>query len=154
MALDFPLSPVDQQVYGNFYYDAAIGSWRNVGSKNGLSSRLTAEETLNAGLNKSGLVPIVPASVAVSSGSASVSSTGAVTFSGVNTLDILGVFSSTYRNYRLVAQTSTTSSSEWQYIQYRTASGVDSSAIYESIYYEANTTGGPGTRGTSSRHSS
>lgn len=46
-----------------------------------------------------GLVPIVPTSVGVGSGSATVSGSGLVTFSGVNGIDLFGVFSSTFRNY-------------------------------------------------------
>jgi len=34
MALDFPASPVDGQVYDNYYYDAAMGSWRAYGTVN------------------------------------------------------------------------------------------------------------------------
>jgi len=45
MPLDFPSSPTNGQVYGNYYYDSSIGAWRNVGSKDGLSQRLTAVET-------------------------------------------------------------------------------------------------------------
>jgi microcystin-dependent protein len=31
MPLDFPSSPVDGQVYDNYYYDAAMGTWRGYG---------------------------------------------------------------------------------------------------------------------------
>ena len=34
MALDFPSSPVNGQVYDNYYYDASMGSWRAYGSVN------------------------------------------------------------------------------------------------------------------------
>ena len=52
--------------------------------------------------NAIGLVPIVPASVSVGSGTASVSSLGLVTFSGCSTVTVNGVFSSSYSNYRVV----------------------------------------------------
>lgn len=45
MPLDFPSSPVNGQTYDNFYWDASTGVWRNNGSKNALSSRLTSLET-------------------------------------------------------------------------------------------------------------
>ena len=49
-----------------------------------------------------GLSPITPSSVTVGSGSASVDSSGLVTFSGCTTVTVNGVFSSTYSNYRVV----------------------------------------------------
>jgi hypothetical protein len=49
-----------------------------------------------------GLVPIVPSSIDRSGGSHSVSNLGAVTFSGVSAISLNNVFSSAYKNYRLV----------------------------------------------------
>jgi microcystin-dependent protein len=49
-----------------------------------------------------GLTPIVPSSVVVGSGSSSSTSTGFVTFTGVNTLSLNGVFSSAFKSYRIV----------------------------------------------------
>ena len=97
MPLDFPSSPVDGQTYDNFYWDASTGVWRNNGSKNALSSRLTTLEAVPAGL-----VSVVPTSVSVGSGSATVSPTGLVTFSGVNQLTLNNVFTSAYRKYRVI----------------------------------------------------
>lgn len=37
MALDFPLNPVNNQIYGEYYYDAANASWRSNPSINGPS---------------------------------------------------------------------------------------------------------------------
>lgn len=45
MPLDFPLNPVNGQVYENFYYDSTLPGWRNAGTKNGLSQRMAALET-------------------------------------------------------------------------------------------------------------
>jgi len=45
---------------------------------------------------------VVPTSVAVGSGSSSVGTSGAVTFSGASSVSINGCFSSTYQNYRVV----------------------------------------------------
>lgn len=49
-----------------------------------------------------GMVPIIPSSVQVGSGTSSVSASGVITFSGVNSIAINGVFSSAYANYRIV----------------------------------------------------
>jgi len=48
-----------------------------------------------------GLVPIIPTSVAVTSGSASIAGNGLITFSGTADVRIEGVFSSAYTNYRV-----------------------------------------------------
>lgn len=67
-----------------------------------LETRATALELANSTTNRSGLVPVIPASISVSSGSGSVSSTGVITFSGVSSLTLNNCFSSTYRIYKIV----------------------------------------------------
>lgn len=58
-----------------------------------------------------GLVPLVPTSVSVNSGSASVSADGTVSFSGgVTNLRVNGCFSSTYKYYRVMFEVEATSS--------------------------------------------
>lgn len=90
-----------------------------------------------------GLTPVIPSSVSVNSGSASVAADGTITYSGVGTIDIDGIFSSTYRNYRLVGQVATTANpSEWQSMQFRNSSGHNFAATYESLYAEMNNSGG------------
>lgn len=100
MPLDFPSNPVDRQVSGNFYWDAASTAWRNVGSKNGLSTRVTTLESA-AATYPSGLVPVIPTSVSVGSGSASVSSTGLMSFNSASSVTLNGVFSAAFKNYRI-----------------------------------------------------
>jgi hypothetical protein len=60
-------------------------------------SRQTADWGSRAGLAK-----IVPSSVAVGSGTGSADSLGTVTFSGVSSVSLNGIFSSTYTSYRIV----------------------------------------------------
>lgn len=146
MALDFPTSPTNGQVYGNFVYSTAKGAWQakpitgkvttsatapsapsngdewfntndgnlyvyytdvdgsqwvQVKSDATLSSTLgNRVETLEA--KPSGLVPMIPASVTLGSGSSSVSSTGLVTFTSASTISLNNVFNSTYRSYKVV----------------------------------------------------
>jgi hypothetical protein len=50
----------------------------------------------------SGLVPLVPLSVSVSSGSASFSENGLVTFTSARDINLAGIFTSLYRNYLFV----------------------------------------------------
>lgn len=54
------------------------------------------------GVQPGGLAKIVPTSVAVGSGSGSVDSNGNVTFSGVSSITLNNIFSSTYENYKIV----------------------------------------------------
>lgn len=49
-----------------------------------------------------GLVPIIPTSVTVGSGSASVAADGKVTFSNCNYFDIINAFNSNYVSYKIV----------------------------------------------------
>jgi hypothetical protein len=49
-----------------------------------------------------GLVPVVPTSVTVGSGSATTSTNGTVTFTGSTTVLLNGVFNGTYTNYRVL----------------------------------------------------
>jgi|694.fasta_scaffold125407_3 hypothetical protein len=60
-------------------------------------SRQTADWGSRAGLAK-----IVPSSVAVGSGTGSADSLGTVTFSGASSISLNGIFSATYRNYRVL----------------------------------------------------
>lgn len=49
-----------------------------------------------------GLTPILPTSLVVPSGTASTNALGTITFTGVQKIQILGVFSSAYTNYLIV----------------------------------------------------
>ena len=79
-------------------------------------SRQTADWGSRAGLAK-----IVPSSVAVGSGTGSASALGTVTFSGCSSVSLNGVFSSTYDNYRLVLNITTTAGIDLG-IRFRTTS--------------------------------
>lgn len=98
MPLDFPTSPVNGQTYDNYYWDASTSAWRNNGSKNALSQRLTSLEALP----QSSLVPITPTSISVSSGTASSSGSGLVTFSSATNLTLNGVFTSAFSHYKIL----------------------------------------------------
>jgi hypothetical protein len=103
-----PLNPVDGDIWYNtydgstyvYYVDINSEQWVQVKSDATLSSTLgTRVESLEA--KPSGLVPIVPTSISVASGSGSVAADGTVTFSGSTDVRLEGVFSSTYKNYRI-----------------------------------------------------
>jgi hypothetical protein len=115
--------------------------------------RLTSLETADSTTNKSGLVPIIPTSVAVGSGTASVSSSGVVTFTGASTVLLNGVFSSTYKNYKIFASfPSATNAYVTNQLQMRfsTAGTVNSTSNYTwtGFYTQSGTSGNNGGTGT------
>lgn len=147
MALDFPTSPTNGQVYGNFVYSTAKGAWQAKPITGKVTTSATApsspsngdewfntndgniyvyytdvdgsqwvqvksDATLSSTLGTrvtsleatpSGLIPVTPTSiVAISSGSASVGTNGLVTFTGVTGIQLNGVFTAAYKNYRVL----------------------------------------------------
>jgi hypothetical protein len=52
--------------------------------------------------SSAGLIPMVPTSVAVGSGTGTANTLGQVTFSGVSSVSLNGVFTSSYKNYQIV----------------------------------------------------
>lgn len=79
------------------------------------TSRAITPEALS---KVAGMISIVPTSVTVSSGSASVSSDGEVTFSGVGILIINGVFTSKFRKYLVVADEILLTSAEYVHMRF------------------------------------
>lgn len=187
-ALDFPSSPTNGQVYGQYVYDSTKGAWRvsadllasatpsptaptspvsgdlwfntndgvmfmylndgnssqwvevksNTASGSTVAARVDALEA-----KPNGLVPIVPASVTLSSGSGTVSSTGLITVSGGATSIALNTcFSSTYQSYRIAYNLSLSSDAS---VGHRLRSGgtTDTTAIYDRsmAYMGGNTVG-------------
>lgn len=74
-----------------------------------------------------GLVPIVPPTVAVSGGTATANSLGTVTFNSVTSIRLDGVFTSAYRNYRIVINWGKTTASDNFFCQF-TANGASMGA--------------------------
>jgi hypothetical protein len=89
-------------------------------------SRQTADWGSRAGLAK-----IVPSSVAVGSGTGSADTLGTVTFSGCSSVSLNGIFTSTYINYRLVANLSGGNATELDVYWRLRANGTDSSGASE-----------------------
>lgn len=169
-ALDFPSSPTNGQVFGQYVYDSTKGAWRvsadllasatpsptapvnpvsgdlwfntndgvmfmylndgnssqwvevksNTASGSTVAARVDALEA-----KPSGLVPIIPTSVAVSSGSATVSNTGLVTVtSNAGNVSLNGVFTSAYTNYRIIVEFAGTNNDVYLHARMR-VNGVD-----------------------------
>ena len=90
-------------------------------------SRQTADWGSRAGLAK-----IVPSSVAVGSGTGSASTTGLVTFTGASSVQLNGVFSTTYENYYVYLKVSSMVGGQDDFInlQFGTSGTVNTSSTY------------------------
>lgn len=100
MALNFPNNPTVGQVFQDYVWNGT--AWAGIGSANNLGVQVAALQTFDA--NVVGLKTVVPTSIVpVGSGSAaSVNSAGLVTFSTCTSIELAGVFSSRFRNYKIV----------------------------------------------------
>lgn len=136
MAIDFPSSPTNGQVYGNWIYDSSITAWRNVNTDTGIGT-----------LNAMGLKNIVPSSVSVASGSASVNGNGTITVNGATNLTINDCFSATYKSYKMIV-TLTASGTTTIQSRLRNSGGLSSSNY--TFRYIAVSAGTFGTAGTTS----
>ena len=113
-----------------YYTDVDGSQWVQVKSDATLSStlgnRVTSLETY-----PSGLVPIVPSSVTVGSGSSSVDSMGNITLTDVSSVSLNGVFSSAYKSYRVLFNEITPSVGGVLVAGKMRASGADSTSGYD-----------------------
>lgn len=119
MAIDFPSNPTNGQVYANYIYDSSITAWRNVNTDTGIGT-----------LNAMGLKNVVPSSVVVASGSATVNGNGLVTFSGATSIALDGIFSSTYTNYKIVINANVATGENWIELRLRSGGSTITSANY------------------------
>ncbi len=84
-----------------------------------------------------GLTLLIPSSVAVGSGTGSVSATGTVTFSGASSLSVNDVFSATYNNYRIVCHINNTSAADGLNWRLRVAGADNTTANYNAARVES-----------------
>ena len=117
MALDFPANPTNGQTFGQYIYDTSIPGWRNVNSSEGIGLQF-----------KSGLIPITPSSVTVSSGSATVGPTGAVTLTAVGTFYVNGIYTAEYDRY-LVTIDMSSGPSGYMYMRHATNGAQNTSGV-------------------------
>jgi hypothetical protein len=84
-------------------------AWVSVATEvESLATYATQSYANNSSDVASGLKPIIPSSVSIGSGSSSVSTLGAVSFSGASNVALNGCFSSSYKNYKIVVNLNTT----------------------------------------------
>ena len=97
----------------------------------------------------SGLLQIVPQSIAFTGTSASIVGNGQVAFSAVSSLSVNGVFTSDYRNYVVILRDVLTTSTAGFSMRLRAAGTDASAANYAYQHLEASSTVITGGRGTS-----
>lgn len=85
--------------------------------------------TLEAG-SLSGLIPVAPTSVTISGGSSTANSIGRVTFTGVNTVSLNGVFTATYNHYKIIITDFYGTADVYGQIRLRSAGTDNTSALY------------------------
>lgn len=134
--LDFPANPVDGQVYETFVYDATVGVWRSQASGGGFPITVanggTGATTVEGAQDslRVGLVNIIPGAVTFTGGTGSVSDLGVVSITTCNAVDIDGVFTSDYENYRVIITGHVSASNNNVNLIMRTAGGNDAAAVY------------------------
>ena len=97
-----------------------------------------------------GLVPVVPTSVVLAAGTSSVSTNGLITLTGATNVSLNGVFTSAYKNYKILFELETASAAPGGSIRLRSA-GTDASGAtdYAWFGYRAiNWSGAAGLNGT------
>ena len=175
-ALDFPATPTDGEVYGNYVWSASKGAWQAsptpqsvaVSSPTAPSNpkvdtlwyntqdgntyiyfydgntsqwvQLKSDATLSSTLGNrvetleaypSGFVKVIPTSVTLSGGSATVSSSGRVTVTGSTSyISLNGILKSGYDSYRVIFNLSSTNAATEVRARLRSVATDDSSANY------------------------
>ncbi len=120
---------LQDQAVMNFAGTAARGSAIGTAVAEGMVSYLADSNMIETYSGSSwerqsgGLIPVLPTSVTAASGSGSYSSVGVVTFSAVSAITINGVFTSAYKNYRLVLNIDTASVNNAGFYQQFTSGG-------------------------------
>lgn len=91
-----------------------------------------------------GLVPVIPTSVSVGSGTASVAADGTITFSNASNFSVDGVFTTTYRNYRILMTRITANSAAQILARFRSGGSTLTTTTYftAAAYQLANATSG------------
>jgi len=96
--------------------------------------------TLEAG-NLSGLIPVVPTSIVVATGTAAVNTLGVVTYTGATSLSLNGVFNSEYKNYKVILNTDAASIAAVVNFKLRSAGTDYSAANYSRMATTTNAAG-------------
>jgi hypothetical protein len=91
--------------------------------------------------NTPGMKLVVPTSVAVGSGSGSVSTQGTVTFSGASSISLNSCFSANYSNYKMILNITSFSANNYPVLRLRSGTTDNSSTNYNAAFIERASTG-------------
>jgi hypothetical protein len=91
---------------------------------------------LNPDYPDAGIVQLIPGSVDIGSGSATVNGNGQISFSGASSISINDIFNSTYTNYKVIGDITNTSASLVS-MRYRVSSSDRTSGYLTSSFYLA-----------------
>ena len=129
--------------------DSALAT--RVGSLEGLTTSFPAGNITSGSLpiaqggtgvaTGAGLVPVIPTSVAVGSGTGSVNAAGLITFTGASSISFNGVFTSAYRNYKVLVHAQSNTGYNDTTFRFRIA-GTDRTVNYWSWGWRANSASG------------
>jgi hypothetical protein len=171
MALDFPSSPTNGQVFGDYTYDSTAGGWRSSaleatglpagGAANQLLSKvnstdyntqwITAVPIANGGTGSTlgaGLVPITPSSV-TGGGTNTINADGSVTLTSSTNTVFNGVFTSAYRNYKVIFSANTTPNfANQQYLRMASGGSVNLTTNYSYVNWYIQAGAGTATSST------
>ena len=103
----------------------------------------TKSVTMDQIAGGSGLVPVLPTSIGVQTGSASVGANGVVSFSGATAVELNNCFSSEYRNYKFIVNVSVSNSPSWY--RYRANGANLTTSDYFDVGIQAYYDGAPAT---------
>lgn len=101
------------------------------------SSAFTADRarlaTLEAG-SLAGLIPVKPTTITAVAGTASVNTLGTVTFTNVTSILLEGVFTSVYKNYKVIIKTANTGNGANYYLRMSAAGVEKTTGYYSSVF--------------------
>lgn len=111
----------------------ALGGSTSISASQLNAGNLPVAQGGSGGTTGAGLVPVIPTSVAVGSGSASVSASGLITVTNASSFTINGAFTSTYKYFRVMMEyTGKSGNSSMRWTTNGTA--ITSAVYYNSIY--------------------
>ena len=109
-----------------------------------VSSAFTADRARLATLeanNVSGLTPMIPSSVVVATGTATSSTLGLVSFTGASAISLNDVFTTSYKNYKILIKIESASAVCGVYLRLRVGGADNSTANYQNIKINADSAG-------------
>jgi hypothetical protein len=109
---------------------SAIAAQAGIPATDITSGALAVERGGTGTITGSGLIPMIPSSVSVGGGTASVNSLGAVQFANCTSVNLNNVFNSSFRNYRIHINIRAGNATTPVQLRLR-ASGVDNSVSYQ-----------------------